>query len=313
MSVVNPKARQGSVPSIASQRQSQIPFVAGAGQLLAGDSFSQVVESSAPGAWLDLVMEQHRCPATELQELAYRQHVEYRRLTCLRVQASRPMEIGKEELGAVSLFPSGHTFSRRMQTTAEVVYLALDPMLFVRNASEEMPPRPEFNEQRQAADPILLHFARTLRQASSTGLRHDLLFGSTMALSLARHLLLRYCSGSTPSMIGARDAIGPRALKEAKDFIEAHLESGMTVGQIADAVRISPSHFSRIFRNATGRSPYPYVMELRMSRAKEMLVRGRCSLKEVTYAMGFADQSHFTREFRRTFGMTPKLLLEQPP
>lgn len=287
--------------------------MAAGGRLLEGNSFSLVTEANGPGAWSDIVIEQHRCPATELQDLAYRQHVLVLNnggsLVCEYKYRGR-WKSAEKSFGAVSFFPAGQTFSRRMRTTAEVVYLALDPLIFVRHASDEMPARPEFAEQRHTADPVLLHFAQTLRHASSNDLKHDVLFGSSMALSLARHLLLRYGSGGAPSESPAKDRISPRALKEAKEFMEAHLQSGMTVKQIADAVRISPSHFSRIFKDATGRSPYQYVMELRMSKAKEMLVRHRSSLKEVTYSLGFADQSHFTREFRRTFGTTPKLLLE---
>ena len=68
---------------------------------------------------------------------------------------------------------------------------------------------------------------------------------------------------------------------------------------------MSLTHFGRLFRRRTGLSPHQYVLGRRVQRAKELLRAGRLTPAEVAGAVGFYDQSHLTRHFRRAVGVTP--------
>jgi transcriptional regulator GlxA family with amidase domain len=77
---------------------------------------------------------------------------------------------------------------------------------------------------------------------------------------------------------------------------------------MAKAADISPFHLTRVFKKALGMSPHQYLTEVRVHSAHALLAAGgeRPSLAEVASAVGFSDQSHLTRQFKRILGTTPK-------
>ena len=92
----------------------------------------------------------------------------------------------------------------------------------------------------------------------------------------------------------------------ALTHIAAHLAEPLTVTQLAERVSLSPSAFSRRFREVTGRSPYQFVKETRLERARELLLEGRHGVTDVSLAVGYSSASHFIKEFRARFGTTPR-------
>ena len=102
-------------------------------------------------------------------------------------------------------------------------------------------------------------------------------------------------------------ALGERAFQRADAFIARHLGEPLTLADIAAAACISRFHFARLFRARTGYSPMAYVMRLRLERAREMLAREDHCIADTAAALGFYDQSHFTRTFRRAHGIPPRV------
>jgi AraC family transcriptional regulator len=75
---------------------------------------------------------------------------------------------------------------------------------------------------------------------------------------------------------------------------------------MAAAARLSPYHFARQFKAATGLPPHQYVIARRVERARQLLQGGDdFSLAEVAAHVGFSDQSQFTHHFKRLVGVTP--------
>ncbi|WP_300580565.1 AraC family transcriptional regulator [Mycobacterium sp.] len=92
----------------------------------------------------------------------------------------------------------------------------------------------------------------------------------------------------------------------ALNYIDEHLSEPLTVSHLAEQVSWSPSAFSHLFREVTGRSPYRFVKETRLDRARELLVAGQLGVTDVARAVGYTSTSHFIKEFRGRFGTTPK-------
>ena len=113
------------------------------------------------------------------------------------------------------------------------------------------------------------------------------------------------------SSTSAYQAPYPAAVRRATRFIEANLGQRMGLPKIAAAAGLSPFHFGRIFKQTTGLSPHQYLLERRISEAKQMLRAQRLSVAEIAAELGFYDQSHFSQVFKRNAGMTPRQFAEQ--
>ena len=97
----------------------------------------------------------------------------------------------------------------------------------------------------------------------------------------------------------------------AVEYIQDQLDTELTVSGIAKAVYMSPYHFTRLFKESTGQSPHQYVVDARVRKAKELLTTGKFTISEAARQVGFVDQSHLTRHFKRVFGLPPKRLLNR--
>lgn len=89
-------------------------------------------------------------------------------------------------------------------------------------------------------------------------------------------------------------------------FVQENMAQPLTVSELAERVSLSQSAFTHLFREVTGKSPYQFVKEMRLNRARELLVRGDLKVTQVSRAVGYRSASHFINEFRDRFGTTPR-------
>lgn len=97
----------------------------------------------------------------------------------------------------------------------------------------------------------------------------------------------------------------PAWLDRVEQLLNDRFERPMDIAGIAAEVQIHPVHLARVFRRHHGCSPAEYLRRIRVRRACALLAEGDATLAGIAYATGFADQSHFTRNFRRALGVTP--------
>jgi AraC family transcriptional regulator len=100
-------------------------------------------------------------------------------------------------------------------------------------------------------------------------------------------------------------SLGPRALARAKELLHESISGHVSLASLAEAARLSPRHFARLFARATGRSPHQYLLEIRMEKAKELLERPDARVIDVAAAVGYANPSHFTEAFTRLISVSP--------
>ena len=96
----------------------------------------------------------------------------------------------------------------------------------------------------------------------------------------------------------------PRAVARARELLEAHLADPPSLELLAAAVNLSPFHFARVFRQATGMPPHAWLKQRRLVKARELLKQGQAPAA-VAFSLGFADQSHLNRQFKQAYGITP--------
>jgi AraC family transcriptional regulator len=108
-----------------------------------------------------------------------------------------------------------------------------------------------------------------------------------------------------------RRTLDARALDRVGRYVKQNIAEAISLDDLASAACISRFHFARLFRASTGDSPMEYVRKVRISLAMEMLVRERHPVAVTAANLGFFDQSHFTRTFRRLIGVPPKLFAKR--
>jgi transcriptional regulator GlxA family with amidase domain len=88
-------------------------------------------------------------------------------------------------------------------------------------------------------------------------------------------------------------------------LMEDKLHENLSLDELARSANVSVSYFHHLFKALTGRTPGHYLRTLRMQRARELLGTTVLSVKQVMNKTGFSDRSHFDREFKRVYGLTP--------
>ncbi len=92
---------------------------------------------------------------------------------------------------------------------------------------------------------------------------------------------------------------------KALEHIELNLEKSLKVEAVAKAVKITPEHLIRVFKNETGKTPLRYINEMKIERAKALLKEGNLTVGQVAYRLGYKSLPHFSRLFREFVQRTP--------
>lgn len=101
------------------------------------------------------------------------------------------------------------------------------------------------------------------------------------------------------------------AVTRAVAVIESHLDEPWTLKALAASAGLNPFYLIRLFREQTGLSPFAYLRRLRLERAAAMLMTSDARIAEIQERVGFADAAHFSRAFRRQFGLSPRAYREK--
>ncbi len=155
---------------------------------------------------------------------------------------------------------------------ANLLVLALNPVFVSRIAEglELDADRIELTEQRGITDPTLRYIAMALWAGIQTGDACDRMFGEALSTALAVHLLRQY-GAAVPGPERQYGGLPREKLARVVEYVQDQLHTDLTVSGIAQAVYISPYHFTKLFKESTGQSPYQYVVEARVRKAKELL------------------------------------------
>lgn len=94
-------------------------------------------------------------------------------------------------------------------------------------------------------------------------------------------------------------------VRVAVDFMKSNLEKHLTLSELACLVNLSDSRFRHLFAGEIGMSPRACLRQLRLARAKALLAENRLSIDEIALKVGWQERSHFERQFKRLYGITP--------
>lgn len=154
-------------------------------------------------------------------------------------------------------------------------------------------------------DSQLHHIAMLLLAELQTNVLMGQLYVESLTQVLVIHLLRHYSTFTQPITFENRSLSNTR-LQQAIEYIHAHLDRELSLAEVAGVVNISPTYFANLFKHAMGISPHQYVVQQRVEQAKLLLLKTDLAIADIALQVGFSNQSHLTRHFKRLIGVTPK-------
>jgi AraC-like DNA-binding protein len=95
-------------------------------------------------------------------------------------------------------------------------------------------------------------------------------------------------------------------IKEAISFVEQHFQDDISVEDIATFCGLNRSYFGKIFHEKMGKSPQEFLISYRMTKATELLKLTKLSIADISLTVGYPNQLHFSRAFKKVYGVSPR-------
>jgi AraC family transcriptional regulator len=273
----------------------------------------QPVLSSKPKGWNGIVIEYHHHPANELVSPPLAQHLIT--LNCglpyrLVQQLDGHVYEAKIAKGNIILTPANRATEYFWDREVDVLHLCLEPALIAKMAVEAIEidaARVEVLNRFAAADLQIQQLGHLLLAELEAERLGNRLYAESLANALAVHLIREY-STIKKTVRQYSGGLSKSKLQQAIAYIQDHLEQDLSLDEIAAEVNLSAYHFARLFKQSTELAPHQYQIRCRVERAKELLQIGDMAIADVATQVGFYDQSHLSRHFKRIVGVSPKVI-----
>jgi len=212
------------------------------------------------------------------------------------------------DAGKMSITPAGRPISRRFKGRPEILLIHIARAL-VRDVAEAVhdgdPEKVSLNRRLGVPDRSVDRLGRLLLdeaelQSSGTNLAAEML-----VRALVIHLLRHHSNHGSLPPEPAVPRLGGR-LRRVLDLMNEHMEEDLSLARLSELSGLSQPQFSRAFREAIGKPPHHYLIDLRVQRAKRLLDETPRSVIEVGMACGFQQPNHFATTFRKLTGMSPR-------
>ncbi len=204
--------------------------------------------------------------------------------------------------------PAGVRSGWRWHATSKVIVITLEPDKLQRFAQSEVGIVLTGSQLRNLplfTDPDICQAGVMLRDALiSRDVGSEVLFESLARVFLVK-LIQKYGDRTEEEIVFAR-GFTAQHYKRVLNFVAGHYAETISVEDLANIAALSPSHFSRLFKQTIGQSPMQFVTAYRVEQAKKQLSHQNLPLIDIALECGFADQAHFSRVFKQNEGVTPK-------
>lgn len=263
-------------------------------------------------AFLELDCQRHNSGVTaQVRENAFLIALQLRKANDFDLYADGKSVAPRDfDAGAVAIFDLRMNLATDLRDPFHAINLYLPHKALLAMGDEGDVPR-HIQELRHTVgetvrDPVARDLLLSMRPALSNPNGVTELFIDYVALALSIHVAGKYGNvAQLPRQWGG--GLAPWQERRAKDLIDAHLERGPTLDELAQACGLSKRHFTRAFHQSIGMAPHRWLQQRRVDKARHMLLSTPSgALSAIAQECGFTDQSHFTKVFARVVGITPR-------
>ncbi len=273
---------------------------------------SSPILSSRDRGWENILVEQFQHPAGEGRTYYGKEHA-----ICLSL-SPRPvrllhawgdkMQTGFYAQGDFCITPAGAPFFARWDSDDRYLQIRIASGFLQQVAGESLamnPDRIEFIPEFRTRDPHVESMGMLLLSELQQEKLGGSLYVESLANILAVHLLRQY-SATQPRLTINQGGLSHRQLLPVLEYINEYLDRDLKLADLAQLLGMSQFHFSHRFKQATGKTPYQYLLQQRIERAKQLLKQTDRAIVEIALECGFNSHSHLSKQFRQLTGMTPK-------
>jgi AraC family transcriptional regulator len=278
----------------------------------AAEATERPILSSQTQGWDNILVEQFQHPPGEEKSHFNEEHA-----ICLSL-APRPVRlmqikggrtyVGLHSKGDISLTPATIPSYFRWESDDSCLQIRIASQFIQTIARETIaidPDRLELRLEFQARDPRLEAIGMMLLAELQQETVGNRLYIESLSNVLAVHLLRQYAAPNARLIIYDR-GLSERQTLQVVEYVNEHLHQDIKLSDLAALVGISESHLSRRFKQSIGMTPYQYLLQQRIERAKQLLKEGDRSIMDIALLCGFNSHSHLSKQFRQLTGMTPK-------
>lgn len=217
--------------------------------------------------------------------------------------------------GSIWVCPSEEPFTHRVRDPSSYILVSIEPSYLERlvRHSNDGASRATLRRAYGVGSSQLEHVVKALAAEAEQRNPHGVVFVDALAMALGLHLL----QGAGENRLRperSRDGLSITARRRVLDLIASYSDgelAGLSIEALAREVGLPIRRFARAFRKSMGRPPYRLLLSTRLERARRLLDAQGASLTDVALRLGFADQAHFTRLFKREFSVTPGVVLRE--
>lgn len=274
---------------------------------------SSLILSSQAQGWENLLVEQFREPSGEGTCHHNDEHticlaLDTRSIHLVQIR-ERKTYTGLYTKGDLSITPAQMPFFARWNGEDHYLKIRLTSRFIQRVAREALEmdsDRLELLPQARIRDPQIEAVGLMLLAELQQGHTANKLYVESLANVLAVHLIRQYTT-VRPQPVMYKGGLPQRQLLQVLDYIDTHLHHEIKMTDLASLLGMSEFHFSRQFKQVLGTTPYQYLLQLRIERAKQLLKQSDRSIADIALTCGFNSHSHLSKQFRQLTGTTPKV------
>lgn len=270
------------------------------------------IHSSQEVGWKNIYLAHYQLPAIEIPETTSLQHLislpSWKQPTEVEIIADGKRHLLQHdvnEIGYIAMLPAYTSLRVRASQGAETTHCYLDPKFLTHAAYESAnPEQVELKLLLPVPDPLVRQIVLSLKKVLETDATNSCFYAESMATALAAHFLRNY-STRKHVLLEYEDGLSKYKLKQALEYMNAHLSENISLATISDELGMSQYYFCRLFKKSTGITPHAYLTQQRVERSKELLKKKEYTMLNIAIECGFANPSHFAKHFRRHTGIPP--------
>lgn len=156
-------------------------------------------------------------------------------------------------------------------------------------------------------DPFIEQVAFAIQRELASETSAGRLLVESLGQALSAYLVARYSELALPT---PRRGQRPKSLESRRwarimEYIDSHIDEGLTIAELASVACMSQAHFARSFKATTGQAPHEFISKMRLALARRLLADDCQPITEIALSVGFSSPSNFARAFRNVTGTTP--------